>query len=417
MKHKDKLSKPSSAGRVAGEGLSTKRSEYYKAGRKERKTSSESQEHEVKELKAQVAQIPEIVQEQVRDQLGATIPAIMPSLLEGLQDVSRGWIAGGQQGPPPIPSFMGSNSHNAPASVSPTTPPVVAQDPDDDDGTFSNVDKYINEHGYGDELFGPPSQKSNPAKDDGDLAGIAEKHNCNRRRLFSSQETPPAAAFTETQISEDGPPISKDIERRVHVAGRPMLPTNLLNAATGAMWILHDLVLYMEKRRLSENDATYPVFVAKVPEGKGFIDSTIGRMIVLRFDDIFAMLNLYPLHYTFIRLFSLSMDMWIIRDKTPDIVIVDPFYMRAKILGSAGDRQVVSSYLEGVILANADKDNFLVPYFSDDTHCTLILLSPKYSMATYFDSDRQSKKDYTNIKKVLDDVLPGYAKSGGTFRR
>ena len=38
-------------------------------------------------------------------------------------------------------------------------------------------------------------------------------------------------------------------------------------------------------------------------------------------------------------------------------------------------------------------------------------------MATYFDSDRQSKKYYTNIKKVLDDVLPGYARSGGTFSR
>ena len=38
-------------------------------------------------------------------------------------------------------------------------------------------------------------------------------------------------------------------------------------------------------------------------------------------------------------------------------------------------------------------------------------------MDTYFDSDRQSKKDYTNIKKVLDDDLPGYAKSGGTFTR
>ena len=36
-------------------------------------------------------------------------------------------------------------------------------------------------------------------------------------------------------------------------------------------------------------------------------------------------------------------------------------------------------------------------------------------MVTYFDSGRQSKKDYTNIKKVLDVVLPGYAKSGGTF--
>ena len=84
MKNKDKLSKPSSAGRVAGKGMSTKWSEYYKAGRKERKTSSESQEREVKELKAQVARIPEIVQEQVRDQLGATITAIVPSLIEGL---------------------------------------------------------------------------------------------------------------------------------------------------------------------------------------------------------------------------------------------------------------------------------------------------------------------------------------------
>ena len=43
--------------------------------------------------------------------------------------------------------------------------------------------------------------------------------------------------------------------------------------------------------------------------------------------------------------------MRIIRDKTPDIVIVDPFYMRAKHLSSAGDRQVASSHLEGVILA------------------------------------------------------------------
>ena len=38
-------------------------------------------------------------------------------------------------------------------------------------------------------------------------------------------------------------------------------------------------------------------------------------------------------------------------------------------------------------------------------------------MATYFDPDRDSKIDYTNIKKVLDDALPGYARSGGTFKR
>ena len=93
MKNKDKLSKPSSAGRVAGKGLSTKWSSYYNAGgRKERKTSSESQEREVQQLKAQVVRIPEIIEAQVRDQLGATITAIMPTLVSGLQ----AWFAGGQ---------------------------------------------------------------------------------------------------------------------------------------------------------------------------------------------------------------------------------------------------------------------------------------------------------------------------------
>ena len=80
----------------------------------------------------------------------------------------------------------------------------MAQDSDDDyndDDTFTNVDKYFAEHGYGDEFCGPPSQE--PDQDDRDLAGTAEKSNCNRRRLaFSSQETPPAAAFTEPQIAE-----------------------------------------------------------------------------------------------------------------------------------------------------------------------------------------------------------------------
>ena len=81
MKNKDKLSKPTSAGRVAGKGLSTKWGSYYTAGvRKEKKTSSESQTREVEELKAQVARIPEIIQEQVQQQLRAMITAIVPTL-------------------------------------------------------------------------------------------------------------------------------------------------------------------------------------------------------------------------------------------------------------------------------------------------------------------------------------------------
>ena len=58
-----------------------------------------------------MARILEMDQEQVQQQLGLTLTGIMPTLLEGLQ----AWIAGGQQGPPLIPSFTSSNSHNAPA--------------------------------------------------------------------------------------------------------------------------------------------------------------------------------------------------------------------------------------------------------------------------------------------------------------
>ena len=128
MKNKDKLSKPSSAGRVAGKGLSTKWGSYYTAGvRKEKKTSSESQTREVEELKAQVARIPELVQEQVEQQLGTKLNAMVPTLIHGLTM----WIAGGQQGPPPVPSFTASNSHSAQAAplVSPAEAVFVSPAP------------------------------------------------------------------------------------------------------------------------------------------------------------------------------------------------------------------------------------------------------------------------------------------------
>ena len=123
MKSKDKLTKPTSAGRVADKGLSTKWGSYYTAGvRKEKKASSESQAREVEALKAQVARIPELVQEQVEQQLGTKLNAMVSTLIHGLTT----WIAGGQQGPPPVPSFTASNSHSAQAEplLSPAAPLV-----------------------------------------------------------------------------------------------------------------------------------------------------------------------------------------------------------------------------------------------------------------------------------------------------
>ena len=78
---------------MAGKGLSAKWSSYYTAGgRKEKKTSLESQSREVEALKAQVARIPELVQEQVEQQLGTKLNGMVPMLIHRLTT----WIAGGQ---------------------------------------------------------------------------------------------------------------------------------------------------------------------------------------------------------------------------------------------------------------------------------------------------------------------------------
>ena len=49
--------------------------------------------------------------------------------------------------------------------------------------------------------------------------------------------------------------------------------------------------------------------------------------------------------------------------------------------------------------------------------CTLILLYPKHSHATYFDSGSASKKNYTNIKLALDNALNCYYLKGNSLIR
>lgn len=281
----------------------------------------------------------------------------------------------------------------------------MAQDPNDgpyEDSTFANLDCNF-DFGVDYDLSSQPSQ-----------AAAEGKTYCNKRRLFSSQETPPAADFTETQPiaevrsvispntlkkacaeenavpvntkpkgrkrkkkddksasqpapirAQDGPPVPKNIEARVHVSGERMLIKRLYDAAPGPMRSLVDGIQFMEERRIREKDHGYPVYIAKVPSGHGFVDSGFAEKIFLRYDDIFAMLNSYPLHYTFIRLYSLSKAMRIIRHNIPDIAIADPFYMRAVHLATAGDRAVASEYLKGFFLANQKKYNLLLPVFPE----------------------------------------------------
>src|SRR3954466_13583735 len=110
LRKKDKLSKPSSAGRVSGKGCSTKWSDYYSSGRKEKGSVKQVEE----KLQEKMAEIPRIVEREV----GLTLNNMMPSMFEYMRD----WLARGDKGLPPKPSFTSSNSHNA--LVSPTAATV-----------------------------------------------------------------------------------------------------------------------------------------------------------------------------------------------------------------------------------------------------------------------------------------------------
>ena len=70
---------------------------------------------ELQELKEKVAQIPQLVDDQVQK----TVTALIPSLIQGLGE----WNARGRQGPPPLPNMTGSNLTNQ-APVLQLTPPA-----------------------------------------------------------------------------------------------------------------------------------------------------------------------------------------------------------------------------------------------------------------------------------------------------
>jgi hypothetical protein len=128
------------------------------------------------------------------------------------------------------------------------------------------------------------------------------------------------------------------------------------------MWSLHDAILYLETHQLGDNDSSYPLYMAKVPTGRDFIEDAPTNIMLLWFANIFDVFHQNRLYQTLVRLFSLSMAMQVIRDKTPGIVIVDPYYMHDSQLSTLEGQKVASEYLSVVIRKNIGKD-LLMAYF------------------------------------------------------
>jgi hypothetical protein len=136
----------------------------------------------------------------------------------------------------------------------------------------------------------------------------------------------------------------------------------MLQACSADMWSLHDAILYLETRQLGDNDSSYLLYMAKVPTGRGFVEDAPADIMLLQFADIFDVFHLNRLYQTLVRLFSLSMAMQVIRDKTPGIAVVDPYYMRESQLSTLEGKKVASEYLSVVMRKNIGKD-LLMAYF------------------------------------------------------
>jgi hypothetical protein len=144
--------------------------------------------------------------------------------------------------------------------------------------------------------------------------------------------------------------------------GQPMLNAQMLQACSADMRSLHDAIIYLETCQLGDNDSSYPLYMAKVPTGRDFVEHAPADIMLLWFVDIFDVFHQIWLYQTLIHLFSLSMAMQVIRDKTPGIAIVDPYYMRDSQLSKWEGQKVASEYLSVVMRKNIGKD-LLMAYF------------------------------------------------------
>ena len=100
--------------------------------------------------------------------------------------------------------------------------------------------------------------------------------------------------------------ISRSDARTYHVLGELILSLQWLQNEFSDLRSLHDIIYRTENCLLGMKDPTYPVFVAKVPVGMGFVDYKPADVFFLRFDDLFGLFHMKRLNQNLVILFALS---------------------------------------------------------------------------------------------------------------
>jgi hypothetical protein len=149
----------------------------------------------------------------------------------------------------------------------------------------------------------------------------------------------------------------------VHEAGEPILTLELHHLTSGAMMSVHDTILTIEGL-LKEKDPNFPVFMVKVPNDVDFVHEAPADQFFIVFEDVLKMFLSKWLDYNLVHLYALNVVMKIKREKTPQITIVDPYYMCDNQLVEGLETQTtVMEYLQKFMVTNKRKDTLLLPFF------------------------------------------------------
>jgi hypothetical protein len=117
-----------------------------------------------------------------------------------------------------------------------------------------------------------------------------------RKRKIKKETASQPQSVTKPIRAQDRPPRPKGLNHIVQTMGVPMFNERMLKACSADMQSLNDSSLYLEQRQLDENDSTYPLYMAKVPKGKGFVEAAPADIMLLRFADIFDIFHMYRLY-------------------------------------------------------------------------------------------------------------------------
>jgi hypothetical protein len=151
--------------------------------------------------------------------------------------------------------------------------------------------------------------------------------------------------------------------RKLHHLGQPMLPANIVSQLTPDMRTLHEAVLTRETRLLGQPNPSYPVITARVPTNFGFVTTYPADLIFIRYEDIFRLFHMQRLDRNLVRLVTLSLAHDLIVEKIPGVAIMDPFYMTPGT--TANEQAFLATYVKDFLVANKDKQCFLIPYFPE----------------------------------------------------